>query len=276
MASRLWLRKAASLWYPDVMIASLDQPPFLRQVPIAGPRRPALAWRPPNAGRKLSKLAQVEITPNIDAPINIGLGTLPVTLGAFIASGVSFLVGAQVKSVRPVARVLGVGLAGFGILNLFFGTSAEAEAQATEDAVSAPEGVDATASDAIPATNEDAFLTLEGRVLSPTEQQEVDISAWGGAVPIRVRISNPSSSPVTFDLVIEHTEDPHPIGEVWSTETFLRITLGAGETRDIDTELKLTQWRAWVDYENIDVQILKRRIHGGGAERLADRFFVVE
>ncbi len=202
MAFQLWLRKAASLWYLDMMIASLNRPAFLRQVPLAGPRRPALAWRPPNAGRHLSRLAQVEINPNINAPINIGLGTLPVTLGAFIGSAVSFLVGAKVKSVRPVATVLGVGLAGFGIFNLFFGTSAEAQAQATDDAVSAPGGVDATASDSIPATNEDAFLTLEARVLSPTEQQEVDISAWGAVVPIRVRISNPSSSPVTFDLVI--------------------------------------------------------------------------
>lgn len=258
------------------MIASLDRPPFLRQVPLAGQRRPTLGWRPPHAGRHLSRLAQVEINPTIDAPINIGLGTLPVTLGAFIASGVSFLVGGQVKSVRPIATVLGVGLAGFGIFNLFFGTSAEAQAQETEDAVSPPEGVPADASDPIPATNEDAFGVLDGRVLYPTEQQEVDISAWGATVPIQLRISNPSSSPVTFDLVIEHTENPYPIGEVWVTETSMRVTLGAGETRDIDTELKLTQWRAWVDYENIDVKIKKRRIHGGQAERLADRFFVVE
>ncbi len=250
------------------MVALLNRPPVLRPIPIAG------RWQPAPMRQRLS---QVEINPNIDAPINIGLGTLPVTLGAFIGSGVSFLVGGQVKSIRPVATIVGVGLAGFGIVNLFFGKSADAATQETEDAVTPPAGVPGEASDPIPPTNEDAFQVLEGRVIYPGEQQEVDLSPTAGGVPIQIRVTNPSSSSVTFDLILEHTEDPHPFGEIWSTETPMRVTMGPGQTRDIDTELPLTQWRAWVDYIDVDVKIMKRRISGGPRERLAtDRFFVVE
>ena len=57
----------------------------------------------------------------------------------------------------------------------------------------------------------------------------------------------------------------------------MRVTLGSDETRDIDVELPLTQWHAWVDYVEVDLAVQKRRIHGGSAQKLAgDRFFVIE
>ena len=263
------------------MIATLNRPPVARQVPflgqprpsLTGQRRPALAWRP---ARPQRQLAQVEVNPEINAPITVELGTLPLTLGSFIASGVSFLVGSQVKSVRPVATVVGVGLAGFGIVNLFFGNTPSADALETENAVSPPDGVDAGASDPIPATNEDAFLALDGRVLYPTEGQEVNLGMTDSTVPVRVRVSNSSLSSVTFDLVLKHTETPN-MGEIWETETSMRVTLGGGQTRDIDVDLPLTQWRAWVDYVEIDLKVQKRRIHGGNPQMLtSDRFFVIE
>ncbi len=263
------------------MISMLNRPPVARQVPLLGYPHPSLAgyrplapaWRP---ARPRRQLAQVEVNPTVNAPITIELGTLPVTLGAFAASGVSFLVGSQVKSIKTVTDMIGVGFAGFGIVNLFLGGSAEASAQETEDAVDGPEGVDAGASNPIEPTNEEAFLALDGRVLYPTEAQEVNLGMTDSAVPIRVRVVNSVSKSVTFDLVLTHTENPN-IGEVLDTVTSMRVTLGPGQTRDIDVDLPLTQWRAWVDYVEVDVLVQKRRIHGGNAQRLAtDRFFVVE
>ena len=258
------------------MISMLNQPPIARQVPLLGQRRPALAsHRPPTpAWRPRRQLSQVNVNPEVNVPVTVELGSLPVIIGAFAASGISFLVGSQVKSARSVTDILGIGFAGLGIVNLFLGGASDAAA--AEDAISPPEGVDASASDPIPATNEDAFLSLDGRVLSPTEQQEVNIGPAATAVPVRIRISNSSSKSVTFDLILKHIENPN-IGEIWQTDTSMRVTLGGNETRDIDADLPLTQWRAWVDYVEIDLSVQKRRIHGGNAQKLAsDRFFVIE
>lgn len=81
------------------------------------------------AGRKrLSQGGLFEIKPQVNAPVSIslGLGSLPLSIGLFAASGASFLIGSQVKSIKPVTDIIGVAAAGFGVLNLVMGGPKEA------------------------------------------------------------------------------------------------------------------------------------------------------
>lgn len=243
---------------------TLDRPPV--PVPVVLRGQP---WRP--APRRM--ISQIEVRPEIDAPINIELGGLPMIAAAAIASGLSFVVAWQVPSIRSIATIAGVAFAGFGIANLFLAQPEEAAAD--EPIVTPAGGGSATVSPPIASTNEDAFAALEARVISPTEWQEVDLSPFAGSVPITMRITNPANSSVTFDLIMDMTEDPTP-GEAWQTESSMRVTLGGGETRDITTELPLSKWTAWVDLIEVDLVLRKRRIAGGPKELMFHRAFVIE
>src|SRR3990170_5300633 len=77
------------------------------------------AFQPiPYAPARPKKLAQIEFNPHVEAPITIELGSLPLSLGLFAGSGISFLIGAQVPSISGVTTVAGITLAGFGVVNL--------------------------------------------------------------------------------------------------------------------------------------------------------------
>lgn len=80
-------------------------------VPIAR-RRPAL-----------SEGGLFDIKPQINAPVSIslGLGSLPLSIGLFAASGASFLVGSQVPNVKGITDILGIAAAGLGVANIIAG-----------------------------------------------------------------------------------------------------------------------------------------------------------
>jgi hypothetical protein len=245
----------------------LDQPPAMRAVPLVSAYRPAAPRRP--------GMSQIEVPVTVDAPISVGLGALPLTIGLFAASGVSFLVGSQIPGARGITTVLGVLFAGGGVANLFLGAPSEAKA-ATTPPPSLPGGDDVVVSPPIEDTPEDAFALIEGRVISPTETSTVDISPIASSVPIRLRLTNPSNADASFDLVMDIQEQPEPFGDMMPSQESLRVDLGAGETRDYDVDLPLKTWEALTDYIEVDLTVRKRRISGGDAALLVSRFFVVE
>ncbi len=234
------------------------------------------AYRP---ARRKPMISQIEISPQINAPINIGLGSLPIVIGSFAGAVVMFVLGGQAPSLKPFTLVAGLGLAAFGAFNLFTRDAAAETIPGGEElpgTASPAGGGDASVSPSIAPTSEEAFPLISGRVMSPSDFQTIDQSPFSNAVPVRVRLTNPSSSPVTFDMVIESNEIPSPFGGDVTNSESTRVSLGAGETRDIDVTIMLTTWGWSVDTVDVYLTVLKRRISGGSQAVLAATHFVVD
>lgn len=247
----------------------LNAPPAPQPLRIVSPYRPV-----PYQPRQMAQI--VDVRPDVDVPVTIELGSLPLTIGLFAGSAVSFLVGSQVPSIRGVTSVVGVGLAGFGIVNLLISGAKGAKA-AEEEAPAAAPVSPGTVSPALPQTEEEAFALVEGRVVSPAEGATIDVSPFGTPqVPMRVRLTNPSRRAVSFDLVLAVEEQPEPFGGAVVHEESMRVNLGADETRDFDVSIPIASWDALVDFAEVDVNVRKRPFEGGPAALLTNRFFVVE
>ncbi len=245
-------------------VFSNPKAPF--QVRMMGAKFQPALYRP-------SKLGQIQFSPHVEAPITIELGSLPLSIGLFAGSGVSFLVGTQVPSIRMVTTIAGVALAGFGVINLFFPKKKPGEGVPPPLSPVAP----GTTSGPLPPTEEEAFAAVTGRVLSPGDYETLDVSPIGTPkIPMRVRLSNGSSVAANFDLTVDVEEQPEPIGSMITAQQTMRIYLAPGETRDFDLVVPINSWDALVDYVEAYVTIRKRRFAGGGMEILASRVFVVE
>jgi hypothetical protein len=220
----------------------------------------------------LRKVGQININPHVEAPITVELGSLPLSLGLFAGSGISFLVGAQVPSIAAVTTILGVGLAGFGVVNLILPKKKPGDATPAIAPVSP-----GSTSGALPATNEDAFSSVSGEIMAPADYETVDVSPIGQPkIPARLRLSNASKSVANFDIMVDVQEQPHPFGAAVSAQQTMRMSLGAGETRDFDVIIPLSSWDALVDYIDVDVTVRKRRFSGGEPAMIDSVMFVVE
>lgn len=219
-------------------------------------------------------LGQIQINPNIQAPINLSLGSLPLSIGLFAGSGMALLLGSQVKSIQPYTVAAAVALAGFGVVNLII----------PKDAPPAPSGppspstvTPGSTSGPIANTPEIGFAGVSGRIITPAYGDTIDAAPWGTPqIPMRVRLTNSSSVEATFDLIISAMETPAPFGAPVSNSPSQRITIPAGETRDVDVSVGILSWDSLVDYVEVDVDVRKRRIDGGPTENLAGVMFVVE
>ncbi len=237
------------------------------------------ALRPYRPARRKPMMSQIEITPEINAPVDIGidLGTLPIVIGSLGGAVVIFLLGRQIPGIHPLPTIAALALAGCGIMHLLTG---EAEAVTTDreepGSASAPPGGDASFSPPIAPTSEEAFPLVEGRVVNPTEWQKVDVGMFANSVPIRVRLTNPSSESITFDLVMEVNEIPSPFGEEQTNTESTRVSLGAGETRDLDLSIPLMTWGYTVNEVDVYLTLRKRRISGGTTQLLQYRHFIVD
>ena len=256
--------------------------PFGASLDLAGARAAVVAPAPrPYRPARRRPLGQIEVRPEINAPVDIGidLGTLPILIGSLGGAVVIYLLGRQIPGIRPLPTLAALGLAGFGIMHLFT-TPAEAATPPEEVPGSAapPPGGDASFSPPIAETSEEAFPLIEGRVVNPTEWQKVDVGMFAGSVPVQIRLTNPSSESITFDLMMEINEIPTPalfVSEEWNTQS-TRVSLGAGETRDLDISIPLATWGYSVNQVDVYLTLRKRRISGGDAQLLQSRHFVVD
>jgi hypothetical protein len=215
----------------------------------------------------------VQINPHVEAPITIELGSLPLSIGLFAGTGISFLVGAQVPSIALVTTILGVGLAGFGVINLILPKKKPGAGQPPAIAPVSP----GSTSGALPKTDEDAFSSVSGEIMAPADYETIDVSPLGQPkIPARLRLSNASGVVANFDLTLDIQEQPHPFGGAVSAQQTMRMSLGAGETKDFDVIIPLSSWDALVDYVDVDVTIRKRRFSGGESALVDSVMFVVE
>jgi len=228
-----------------------------------------------------ASLAQiVQVTPQVDAPINISLGSAPVVIGAFVGAGAAVAIGAAIPEARTFTTLAALGLAGFGVYNLLK-RSPQGDAPIEgggelPGSVSTPGGGSA-ASAPIAASSEQLVAGISGRVISPAEFQTVDLSPFTSGVPIRVRLSNPASQGVTFDLVLIVNEIPVPFeGGEQTNSVSSRVSLGAGETRDVDIPISLVTWGWSANQVDVYLTVQKRTIAGGAPSLVDTRHFVVD
>ncbi len=218
------------------------------------------------------EMGQIQINPNIQAPINIGLGSLPLSLGLFAGSGMALLIGSQAPSIRTITTITSIGLAALGALNLLAPKEAPASAPPTVTTVTPGQ-----TSGPLEQTEEAAFSAVDGRIISPSYGDTIGVSRFGKAsVPMRVRLTNPSAVDVNFDLGISSVEHPSPFGADVANSQSMRVTLPAKQTGDVDVSIGVSSWGVTIAYVEVDVTVTKRRISGGNKENLAGVLFVVD
>lgn len=253
---------------------------FLSPLPLRPPYRPA------SMGQIVQFEPRVEFNPdvNVSAPLNIELGGLPLSLGLFLGSGLAFFIRSQVPQGAPqtLALLTGAGLAVAGITNLVMPKAVAASlapapgsSVPTTAAPSAPQG-GVSAPPGIAASEKYAFDQISGRVSYPAETEAVDIWPTSSSYPIRIQLYNPSSVSATFYVEIVANETPHPFGDETRTTYPLQVTVGPGQTRDIDVNMPISSWGWSVDYVDVDLNVYKRRVPNEDLVRIATRFLVVE
>jgi hypothetical protein len=249
-----------------------------RQVPL-------VRWRPfLGQAPWVSVNPQVNIEkPSITAPINIELGSLPLSIGFFAASGLAFLLRTALPDGWPqsIALIGGGGLAVAGVVNLVL-----PKAQAAAAAPAAPGAPQAPGIPAAPAlgsspwcptpAEEDAFQRVIGRIVSPANFSTLNISPVASSYPVRVQVQNKSSGPVTFEMELVGEEDPHPFGAEVVSSLPVQVSLGPNQIRDIDVSMPLSSWGALVDYADVRLTANKRRSPGEAAVMLDYKSFVLE
>lgn len=258
-----------------------ERPGFRKTFPI----RPFFSNR---MGQLVQLEPKVEFRPDVkvQAPLNIELGGLPLSLGLFIGSGLAFLMKPQLPEGWPQSLALftGAGLAVGGIMNMLL---PKAEAAATTAPPPAPAPIPAVTPSSAPfggvggppsytPPSANAFDGISGRVEYPGETETVDIWPTASSYPIRLQLYNPSSERITFYVEIVANEMPHPYGEEMRTTYPVQVTLEAGQTYSVDVSMPISAWGPLVDYVDVDINVYKRRLPGEDAQRIATRFLVIE
>lgn len=237
--------------------------PNLGQIPLAG----------------LQPMGQVEFKPEINVPISLELGALPLSLGLFAGSGVSFLVGAQAPGTKPWSTYAGIALAGLGVANLVFGGRGEAAASA---AAPSPAGPGIEVGPPLAVSPPDMVGLVEGSIVSPADYSTIDVSVLGAEpVPVRVRLHNPSGVQVSFDLVLDITEEPAWIpfgqrGAAITSQRLVRVSMGPGEVRDVDIAMQSASPSLGVEFVDVIVEARKKPLGGGLSQLLDSVAFVLE
>lgn len=223
--------------------------------------------------------------PTIAPVINIELGGLPLSIGLFLGSGLTFLLRTALPEGWPktVALVAGSGLAVAGIVNLAL-PKAEAAAPPSAPLPGAPQAPGPAPAPLAPGgapapyspSEAVAFDAVTGRISSPADFTTVDIGPFAKSYPVRVQLHNPSQAPVTFELELTADEDPSPVGSSMVASLPVQVSLGPGQVRDVDVAMPIVTWDTWVDYVDIVLTARKRRAPGESARMLDSRSFVIE
>jgi hypothetical protein len=245
----------------------------LAQVPLAP------AWRP-SPRPFLSQLVEVRpqvtipISAPITTPINIDLGSLPLSIGLFAGSGITFLVRSGVPEGWPqaAATVVGSGLALAGVVNLFLKKSAPAQPAAPPPPLPPaagpppppPAGATAAEAPAFTPPSPSAFVGLQFELVSPRPGQEIAHLGWfltSDRIPVTIRIFNPSPERTTFNLEFEWEEFPSfatfNTSPSKSSKSF-QVTLGPGEEQNQNFELPIASGSGWTSMA-VALSVYKKR-----------------
>lgn len=238
-----------------------------------------------NSKKAIAQGPFIDVRPDVDVNVpvslDLDLGGLPLSLGLFIGSGLSFLARSQLqdKWAKGAAFVLGAGLGVGGILNLLRkgmpGSGApQPGTNVPQVSPSAPAGT-VTGSRGYTPADIYAYDTITGKITYPSEGEEVDLGPFSGSLPVRIQLYNASSSPATISVELVSTESPVGGDAVQSTVP-MQVSLSPGEIKDTDINLPLKAWGAFTDYVEVYLELKKRRTPSEGSEIIASRSFVIE
>lgn len=251
----------------------------------------------PNVGRRLGQMVtfdpKVDFRPDVkvQAPINVELGGLPLSVGLFLGSGLAFMLRPQLPEglAKTTALIFGAGLAVAGITNLIMPKAAAATTSPTPapapPASSAPTTTIPTAPSApgggvsapsgVAVSDQGVFDGISGQVTYPGEGESVNIWPFSSSYPIRVQLYNPSAASATFYLQIVANESPLPVGNEARTTFPMQVTVGPGQTRDIDINMPISTWSWKVTYIDVALAVYKQRMAGENPVLMAQRYLVV-
>lgn len=244
---------------------------------------PIMKWRP-----FLGQGSLIDIKPEIkidkpSIPINIDLGSLPLSVGLFAASGLTFLLRTALPDGWPktVALIGGGGLAAAGVVNLVL-PKAKAAPAAPASPAAPPSGAaaaeDKPAGFVPPSTQ--AFIRVQAEMVSPQSDQEVEHLGWlltSDRIPIVMRFYNPSAEPVAFNLDFEWDEYPSLVGynrEPNHGAKSFQVSLAANEERNQSFELPVATG-GFSTSLTVGMTLYKKRTPEENRVLLLSRTFVV-
>lgn len=234
-------------------------------------------YAPPR--RRMGQLVEVSPEVKVEAPIQIELGTLPLSVGLFAGSALAFLVRSGLPKGWPqtVALVGGGALGAAGILNLVL-PKAEATVPTRPSAAPSivpPGGVPVVTRAYMP-PSEDVFLAVTGRIASPSDLSTVNVGTGANSYPVRLQLQNPGSTPASFEALLVADENPS-IGTETRSSLPVQVTVPPGnEILEVDLEMPLTSWGFYVDTVEVNLNLFKRRMPGSTPERLDSRKFLID
>lgn len=247
----------------------------LRPIPLVK------GWRPAHA--RIGQLVQVSPSVTVQAPIDIDLGGLPLSLGLFGGSGIVFLIRSGLPEGWPqtVATAVGAALAVAGVTNLLLPKAAAAPSAPTGPAApglppSAPPGYQVTPQPGYSPSGIVSFENVVGRIVSPADFSTVNVGPFASSYPVRVQLENLSEVPITLDLELTAEEDPYPIGEAATSSVPVQVNLMQKEIRNVDIMMPLSAWGTFVDYVDVILTARKRRVPGESPLLLDLKSFVIE
>ena len=165
------------------------------------------------------------------------LSDVPLSLTLGIAGAAAMILSGVVPSpVKEVTIVAGLGLIGFGLLNLFSGPA------------SASSSVTSTGATPFTTASQDQFNLVSAKIIKPSWNEEVNRGLFSSDYPVEVLWTNNSDKPVSVPYRVYVEEDPH-YGLM--TEKFKGvaytgiINLAAGQSVQVPLQIDL-QYRALV------------------------------
>lgn len=239
----------------------------------------------PPVRRRMAQL--VTVNPNVQVQVNTGIEQYLFPVGLMLAGGASFIVGTAVpKGFKSATTIAGVGLiaAGAGVL-IYRGMKSKAAAPAAPS----PAGAVPVSSDASPPAftppPSDAFRALQLVIVSPQSGQQ--LSSVGGILgflgigqksfPVQLRMYNPSSVDVTFNMDFAWDEYPslggYDRGHYSGSKSY-QVSLGAGEQKNQTFDLPVRSDVSWSQIQ-VDLQMYTRRTPQETQQLLGNLTFTV-
>ena len=217
-----------------------------------------------------------QLIPDIkpEVQVDVDLGNVPLAIGFFAGSGVSFIGASQLpKPVSTVLTIAGLGLAAVGAVTLFSAAPAKppVEGEPGEGDFEGGPGFE------IPPV--DVFNEIFGEIISPIETETVERGILSEDFQVLALVSNPASEDATFTLQLRITETPFwwPLGNEGDPITWLEpqvVSIPGNTTRQFTWSSEQRSTGIGI-YSNMDVTLEKVRGPGESPVRLYDRFFVL-
>ena len=123
--------------------------------------------------------------------------------------------------------------------------------------------------------SQSAFDSISGRILNPKDFDTVNLWSWQGSYPVKVQLNNGSSEPVDFTLEMTGEESPQPIGKEAVASYTQQITLGPGETKNVDVSMPTVTWGFSTSFVDTVLTLRKRRTAGDRPVSLDWKDFVI-